>query len=64
MQVIRQDLGTPGPARLRSGWQPRWDSYAVRAAAVALAREMARRRPDLITDAWWKEERGQRVFVD
>ena len=43
---------------------PRWDSYAVRAAAVALAREMARRRPDLITDAWWKEERGRRVFVD
>ncbi|MDE0665349.1 MAG: non-homologous end-joining DNA ligase [Acidimicrobiaceae bacterium] len=42
----------------------RWDSYAVRAAAVALAREMARRRPDLITDAWWKEERGRRVFVD
>ena len=27
-------------------------------------RELARRRPDLITDAWWKEERGQRVFVD
>ena len=43
---------------------PRWDSHAVRAAAVALAREMARRRPDLITDAWWKEERGRRVFVD
>ena len=43
---------------------PRWGSYAVRAAAVALAREMARRRPDLITDAWWKEERGRRVFVD
>ena len=43
---------------------PRWDSYAVRAAAVALAREMARRRPDLITDAWWKEERGRRVFID
>ena len=43
---------------------PRWDSYDVRAGAVALAREMARRRPDLITDAWWKEERGRRVFVD
>ena len=43
---------------------PRWDSYAARAAAVALAREMARRRPDLITDAWWKEERGRRVFID
>ena len=44
--------------------EPRWDSYQVRAAAVAFAREMARRRPDLITDAWWKEQRGQRVFVD
>jgi DNA ligase D len=44
--------------------EPRWDSYQVRAAAVALARELERRRPDLITAAWWKEERGQRVFVD
>ncbi|HEX4776040.1 MAG TPA: non-homologous end-joining DNA ligase [Acidimicrobiia bacterium] len=43
---------------------PRWDSYQVRAAAVAIARELARRRPELITDAWWKEERGERVFVD
>jgi DNA ligase D len=44
--------------------QPRWDSYQVRSAAVALARELERRRPDLITAAWWKEERGTRVFVD
>jgi len=44
--------------------QPRWDSYQVRAAAVALARELERRSPGLITAAWWKEERGQRVFVD
>ena len=43
---------------------PRWDSYQVRAAAVTLARELAVRKPDLITDKWWKEERGQRVFVD
>ncbi|MDQ3709357.1 MAG: non-homologous end-joining DNA ligase [Actinomycetota bacterium] len=42
----------------------RWDSYQVRAAAVAIAREMERRRPDLLTAAWWKEERGQRIFVD
>ena len=47
-------------ARLLSGF----DSYDVRAAAVALAREMERRRPDLMTAAWWKEERGERVFVD
>ena len=44
--------------------EPRWDSYAVRAAAVAAARELERRRPELITAAWWKEERGERVFVD
>ncbi len=44
--------------------EPRWDSTEVRAGAVALARELERRRPDLITANWWKEERGQRVFVD
>jgi DNA primase len=44
--------------------EPRWTSYDVRAAAVAVAREMERRRPDLMTAAWWKEERGRRVFVD
>jgi len=44
--------------------EPRWDSYQVRAAAVAAARELERRRPELITAAWWKEERGKRVFVD
>ena len=43
---------------------PRWTSIEVRAAAVAIARELERRRPELITAAWWKEERGRRVFVD
>jgi DNA ligase D len=43
---------------------PKWDSYEVRSAAVAIARELERRRADLITAAWWKEERGQRVFID
>jgi DNA primase len=43
---------------------PRWSSIDVRAAAVAVARELERRRPDLLTAAWWKEERGRRVFVD
>jgi DNA ligase D len=41
-----------------------WDGVAVRAAAVAVAREMERRRPDLVTAAWWKEERGARIFID
>ena len=44
--------------------EPRWDAYEVRSAAVAAARELERRRPDIITAAWWKEERGKRIFVD
>ncbi len=36
----------------------------VRRAALALARELERRLPDVATSAWWKEERGERVFVD
>ena len=44
--------------------QRSWDGYAVRAAAVALARELERRHPDRLTAAWWKEERGQRIFID
>jgi DNA ligase D len=44
--------------------EPRWDSYQVRRSAVAIARELERRHPDLITASWWKEERGERVFLD
>jgi DNA ligase D len=44
--------------------EPRWTSYQVRDAAVAVARELERRRPELMTAAWWKEERGTRVFID
>lgn len=44
--------------------RPEWTSYEVRSAAVAVARELERRRADLVTAAWWKEERGTRVFVD
>ncbi|MBE2319327.1 non-homologous end-joining DNA ligase [Solirubrobacter sp. CPCC 204708] len=44
--------------------EPRWTPYEVRSCAVAVARELERRRPDLLTAAWWKEERGERIFVD
>ncbi|MEM9133912.1 MAG: non-homologous end-joining DNA ligase [Actinomycetota bacterium] len=44
--------------------EPKWDSYQVRLAAVALARELERRDPERLTAAWWKEERGNRVFID
>ena len=36
----------------------------MRSAAVAFARELERRRPDIVTAAWWKEERGERIFLD
>jgi DNA ligase D len=44
--------------------EPRWEFPVVRRAALALARELERRAPALMTTAWWKEERGERVFVD
>jgi DNA ligase D-like protein (predicted polymerase) len=43
--------------------QPRWTFPEVRRAAMALAREVERRAPDLATSKWWKEERHG-VFVD
>ncbi|MFV0374325.1 ATP-dependent DNA ligase [Microbacterium sp.] len=36
----------------------------VRHGVIGIARELERRLPDLVTASWWKEERGQRVFVD
>ena len=42
---------------------PRWSFSEVRRAALALAREVERRAPDLATSKWWKEERHG-VFLD
>lgn len=44
--------------------EPRWEFLDVRHAAIALGRALERALPDLVTTAWWKEERGKRVFVD
>ena len=44
--------------------EPEHGFLEVRRAALALAREVERRLPDQATSAWWKEERGQRVFID
>ena len=72
LQLLLAELGIAGHLKTTGNrglhvyvrLKPQWDSYQVRAAAVAAARELERRRPDLITAAWWKEERGARVFVD
>ncbi|MFC6086038.1 non-homologous end-joining DNA ligase [Sphaerisporangium aureirubrum] len=41
-----------------------WTFTEVRYAAIAFAREVERRVPHLATTAWWKEERGEKVFID
>jgi DNA ligase D len=44
--------------------RPEWDFIAARHAVVAFGRELERRHPELVTMAWWKEERGERIFID
>ena len=73
--VVRETLGEMG----WTGWpktsgnrgihvacriEPNWDFPVVRRCALAFAREIERRLPKKVTTAWWKEERGKRVFID
>jgi DNA ligase D len=44
--------------------EPRWTFTDMRHAAIALGRELERRLPGQVTTKWWKEERGERIFVD
>ena len=44
--------------------QPRWGFIHLRHAAIAIGRELERRFPEKATTAWWKEERGPRIFID
>ena len=44
--------------------EPDHEFLDVRHAVIAAARELERRMPEKVTTAWWKEERGERIFVD
>jgi len=44
--------------------EPTHEFLDVRHAVIAIARELERRMPDRVTTNWWKEERGERIFVD
>ncbi|MDH4158970.1 MAG: ATP-dependent DNA ligase [Actinomycetota bacterium] len=44
--------------------EPRWTFLQARRCVLAIAREMERRDPARVTSAWWKEERGSRIFID
>jgi DNA ligase D len=72
LREILDELGWTGYPKTSGGRgvhvyvrvKPEHPFVEVRRAAIALAREIERRRPELVTTAWWKEERGTRVFVD
>ncbi|HEX8207639.1 MAG TPA: non-homologous end-joining DNA ligase [Solirubrobacteraceae bacterium] len=44
--------------------EPRWTFTDMRHAAIAFGRELENRLPGQVTTKWWKEERGERIFVD
>lgn len=44
--------------------EPTHEFLDVRHAVIAAGRELERRMPDRVTMNWWKEERGERIFVD
>ena len=44
--------------------EPTHEFRDVRHAVIAAGRELERRMPDQVTTNWWKEERGERIFVD
>jgi DNA ligase D len=72
LRAILDEIGMVGYPKTSGGRgvhvyvriQPRWTFVEVRRAAIALAREVERRRGDLATTSWWKEERGEKVFLD
>ncbi len=44
--------------------EPLWTFTDMRHAAIAFGRELERRMPGEVTTKWWKEERGERIFID
>lgn len=44
--------------------EPVHEFLEVRHAVIAAVRELERRMPQKVTTAWWKEQRGERVFLD
>jgi len=72
LRAVLDEIGATGWPKTSGGRgvhvylriEPRWTFVEVRRATIALARALERRRPDLVTTSWWKEERGERVFVD
>jgi DNA ligase D len=71
-RVLLEELGYVGFPKTSGGRgvhiyvriEPRWTFTDVRHAAIAFGRELEHRLPGQVTTKWWKEERGERIFVD
>jgi DNA ligase D len=72
LRAVLSDAGLQGYPKTSGGRgvhvfvpvAPQHDFIAARHAVIALGRELARRMPEQVTVNWWKEERGERIFVD
>jgi DNA ligase D len=72
LRPLLEELGLVGFAKTSGGRgvhvylriRTDWDFIEVRRAGIALAREVERRAPEAVTTSWWKEERGERIFID
>jgi DNA ligase D len=71
-RLLLEELGYTGFPKTSGGRgihvyvriEPRWTFTDVRHAAIAFGRELERRLPGEVTTKWWKEERGERIFID
>ncbi|MBO1753029.1 non-homologous end-joining DNA ligase [Actinotalea sp. BY-33] len=72
VRALLHELGMEGWCKTSGGRgvhifvpiEPRWTFTQARRATIALGREVERRLPELVTVRWWKEERGEKIFVD
>jgi DNA ligase D len=72
LRALLNELGMEGHPKTSGGRglhvyvpiEPRWSFVEARRAVIALGRELERRMPDQVTMNWWKEERGERIFID
>ena len=72
LRGLLQELGMDGHPKTSGGRglhvyvpvEPTATFVEARRAVIALGRELERRVPEQVTTSWWKEERGERIFID
>jgi DNA ligase D-like protein (predicted polymerase) len=72
LREVLQEFGMDGYPKTSGGRglhvyvpiKPTATFVEARRAVIALGRALERRVPEQVTTSWWKEERGERIFVD